>query len=342
MTPERAAVKIELPPNADASHLVNCVAYEDGKRLADVTIEEISNYLERPGCFVWVAMRDAGPAELEQMQEEFGLHELAVEDALTGHQRPKIEEYGNSLFVVMHLIDIVDGVLNVGEVDVFVGPNYVLSARSRSRQNFVSVRERCEREPELLRQGSGFVLYALMDAVVDRYFPIIDMLESELETIEASIFSHERGIPRSNIEALYALKSKVMTVKHAVTPLFDAVGHLHGGRTPAVCANTQEYFRDVGDHLARVNASIDTIRDTISTAMAVNLSLVTIEENEVTKRLAAWAGIFAVATAFAGIWGMNFEHMPELESPWGYPAALALIATSCGIMWWRFRKAGWL
>jgi magnesium transporter len=168
------------------------------------------------------------------------------------------------------------------------------------------------------------------------------MLESELETIEGSIFSQERGVPRSNIEALYALKSKVMVVKHAVTPLFDAVGRLHGGRTPSVCTNTQEYFRDVGDHLARVNASIDTIRDTISTAMAVNLSMVTIEENDVTKRLAAWAAIFAVATAFAGIWGMNFAHMPELQWSWGYPAALALIAASCGFLWWRFRKSGWL
>ena len=174
------------------------------------------------------------------------------------------------------------------------------------------MRQRCESEPELLRQGSGFVLYALMDAVVDRYFPIIDTLESELEAIEARIFSKERGVARANIEALYELKAKVTVLKHAVAPLFDAAGRLHGGRTPSVCANTQEYFRDVSDHLARVNASIDTMRDTISTAMAVNLSMVTIEENEVTKRLAAWAGIFAVITAFAGIWGMNFEFMPEL------------------------------
>jgi magnesium transporter len=342
MTPELAAVKTEPPPNPTDSHLVNCAAYQNGTKLTDITIEEISDYLQHPDCFVWVAMRDASPAELEKMQEEFGLHELAVEDAMKGHQRPKIEEYGNCLFVVMQLIEVVDGALDVGEVDVFVGPNYVLSLRSHSRQHFLGVRERCEREPELLRQGSGFVLYALMDAVVDRYFPIIDMLESELETIEASIFSQEHGVARSNIEALYALKSKVTVLRHAVAPLFEAAGRLHGGRTPSVCTNTQEYFRDVSDHLARVNASIDTIRDTIGTAMAVNLSMVTIEENVVTKRLAAWAGIFAVATAFAGIWGMNFDHMPELQWPWGYPAALALIASSCGVMWWRFRKAGWL
>lgn len=323
--------------------LVNCVAYQDGATLAaDLPTEAISDYLLLPGCFVWVALRDAGPAELALMQEEFGLHELAVDDARHGHQRPKIEEYGNSLFVVMQTVELVGGVLNVGEVGVFVGPNYVLSVRKNSEQGFMSVRRRCESEPEHLKQGSGFVLYALMDAVVDRYFPIIDTLESELEAIEARIFSRERGAARSNIEALYQLKSKVTVLKHAVAPLFDAAGRLHGGRTPAVCKNTQEYFRDVSDHLARVNASIDTMRDTISTAMAVNLSMVTIEENEVTKRLAAWAGIFAVVTAFAGIWGMNFEHMPELAEPWGYPAALGLIAISSGIMYWGFRKSGWL
>jgi magnesium transporter len=330
------------PVPADAPLLINCVAYEDGKRLADSTIEEISDYLLRPGCFVWVAMRNAGVAELAKMQEEFGLHELAVEDALRGHQRPKIEEYGDCLFVVMHLIEVVDGELNVGEVAVFVGPNYVFSVRSRSQQNFLGVRARCEREPHLLKHGSGFVLYALMDAVVDRYFPLIDLLESELETIEASIFSKARGAARSNIESLYELKSRVMVLKHAVAPLLEAAAKLHGGRTPSVCVDTQEYFRDVSDHLARVNASIDHIRDTISTALAVNLSMVTIEESEVTKRLAAWAGIFAVATAFAGIWGMNFEHMPELQSPWGYPIALGLIVVSCVVMWWRFRKSGWL
>ena len=193
--------------------LVNCVAYQDGAKLADLSIEEISDYLQLPGCFVWVALRDAGPADLALMQEEFGLHELAVEDALQGHQRPKIEEYGKSLFVVMKMIELVDGALNVGEVDVFVGPNYVLSVRKNSEHGFMSVRERCESEPELLKHGSGFVLYALMDAVVDRYFPIIDALELELEALEAKIFSRERGAARRNIEALYELKSKVTVLK---------------------------------------------------------------------------------------------------------------------------------
>lgn len=320
--------------------LVNCVAYEEGRRIADLPVEEISEYLKRPACFVWVALNNPSPEELDKMKEEFDLHELAVEDARHGHQRPKIEEYGDCVFTVMQLLDLGDSEFNVGEVDVFVGRNFVLSVRSRSTQTFVGVRERCEREPHLLVQGAGFVLYALMDAVVDRYFPIIDRLESELEEVEEHIFSKGRG--RDNIERLYELKRKIMVLKHAVAPLAEATGKLSGGRTPVACSSTREYFRDVHDHLVHINSNLDTIRDTINTAIQVNLSMVTIEESEVNKKLAAWAGIFAVATAFAGIWGMNFKTMPELQWDWGYPLALIVIAIACVVLYVRFRRAGWL
>jgi magnesium transporter len=274
------------------------------------------------------------------MQEEFDLHELAVEDARHSHQRPKIEEYGATLFVVMKLPQLNQGELESGEVAIFVGANFVLSVRNRSRHGFHDVRERCEREPEHLRQGAGFVLYALMDAAVDRYFPVLDALETELEGIEDRIF--DRGAARWNIERLYALKRRATEMRHAVAPLVEVVGKLHGGRVPAVCANTREYFRDVHDHLARIHTAIDAMRETIATAIQVNLSMVTIEESETTKRLAAWAAIFAVSTALAGIWGMNFEHMPELQWQWGYPMALGLIAFAAGVLYRRFRRSGWL
>ena len=323
--------------------LINCVVYQNGKKVADIPVSEISDYLERPGSFVWVALQDATEEELLEMQHEFNLHDLAVEDARHGHQRPKVEEYGSSLFTVMHLVEPVAGnpaELNVGEVSVFTGSNFVLSVRNRSQRGFLGVRERCESEPELLRFGSGFVLYALMDAVVDRYFPIIDDFETELETIEKAIFT--KGTARANIERLYDLKSRVMVLKHAVAPLLEGAGKLHGGRVPQVCIGVQDYFRDVVDHLSRINSLIDTMRDTISTATQVNLAMVTIEDTEVTKRLASWASIFAVCTAFAGIWGMNFEAMPELKWKYGYPFALATIAITCAILYWRFRKAKWL
>jgi magnesium transporter len=320
--------------------LINCVAYQEGKKLKDINVEEISDYLAIPGCFVWVALQDAVLSELEKMREEFDLHVLAVEDAWHSHQRPKIDEYGDSLFGVMQLVELQNNELTLGEVDVFVGLNFVLSVRNRSNEGFLGVRARCEREPHLLSQGAGFVFYALMDAVVDRYFPVLDELETELENIEEHIFV--KGSARSNIERLYELKRKVMVLKHAVAPLLENVGKLYRGRVPMVCANSQEYFRDVFDHLTHINTSIDTIRDTIGTAIQVNLSMVTIEESEVTKRLAAWAGIFAVATAFAGIWGMNFDVMPELRMKYGYPAALSLITLVCCLLYRRFKKVGWL
>ncbi|MES2942204.1 MAG: magnesium and cobalt transport protein CorA [Pseudomonadota bacterium] len=323
--------------------LINCVVYQNGTKLADIPVSEISDYICSPDSFVWVALQDATPAELEEMQHEFGLHELAVEDAQHGHQRPKIEEYGASLFSVLHLVEPVPGKpneLNIGEVDVFTGKNYVLSVRNRSQKGFLGVRERCEREPELLRYGSGFVLYALMDAVVDRYFPILDELETELETIEKEIFT--KGAARSNIEQLYDLKGRVMILKHAVAPLLEGAGKLHGGRVPQICTGVQDYFRDVVDHLMRINSLIDNMRDTIGTAIQVNLAMVTIEESEVTKKLAAWASIFAVCTAFAGIWGMNFEAMPELKWKYGYLMALSMMVTVCVILYWRFRRARWL
>ena len=321
--------------------LINCVVYKEGRRLADIGIEQISDYLSQPDCFVWVALRDATDVELTQMQQEFGLHELAVEDARHGHQRPKVEEYGDIVFTVLHTVELVTAEeLSVGEVCVFAGPNFVLSIRNRSQQTLLGVRERAEREPHLLRHGPGSVLYAVMDAVVDRYFPVIDALESELDVIEGHIFEPDSS--RENIRRLYALKQRMTTVRHAVTPLLDATGKLVRGRVPPVSENQQEYFRDVYDHLERMNAALESLRETINTAVQVNLSMTTIEESETTKRLAAWAGIFAVATAFAGIWGMNFEHMPELAWRWGYPAALLVIAGACALLYWRFRRLGWL
>ena len=320
--------------------LINCVAYQDGKRLGDIHPREIHEYLTRRDCFVWVALRDATDAELAEMQEEFDLHPLAVEDASHGHQRPKVEEYGNSLFAVIKTIEPDGNDLRVGEVDIFAGPNYILSVRHRSERGFAEVRARCEQEPELLRHGSGYVLYALMDAVVDRYFPTIDALEVELEEIEERIFAG--GAARIQVEALYGIKQKLVTLKHAVGPLLEAVSKLHGGRVPQICAGMGEYFRDVYDHLARLNQSIDSIRDMVTTAMSVHLSLSTMQENETTKRLAAYAALVAVPTMIAGLYGMNFENMPELRWSWGYPVTLLVMAAIDVYLFYRFRKTGWL
>jgi len=324
--------------------LVNCVAYQDGRKLGDIPVADISDSLTKTGCFVWVALFDPTTDEIDEMAVEFGLHPLAIEDARKGHQRPKIDEYEESLFAAVHTIeassDEPDAELIRGEVDIFVGRNYVLSVRHRTQKGFADVRARCEREPELLRFGSGFVFYALMDSIVDRYFPVLDAYESELEQIEEQIFAHNAA--RSNIESLYALKQKLMVLKHAVDPLMEATGKLYGGRVPHICSGMQEYFRDVYDHLHRIHQTIEGIREMLTTAIQVNLGMISLSENEVTKKLAAWAAIIAVPTMVAGIYGMNFRHMPELEWQYGYYASIAVMAAVDVYLYFRFKKAHWL
>lgn len=274
------------------------------------------------------------------MQNQFGLHHLAVEDARHGHQRPKIEEYGQSLFAVIHMIENGREELAVGEIGIFVGANYVLSVRIGAERGFAEVRKRCEQEPELLRHGAGYVLYALMDAVVDRYFPVLDAIETELEGVEQRIFAHQTE--RASIEALYGIKQKLMTLKHATEPLLEATGRLHGGRVLQLCQGLQDYFRDVADHLVRLNQSIDSLRDMVTTAISVSLSLITLQENEVTKRLAAYGALVAVPTLIAGIYGMNFQYMPEIQWVHGYPVSLAIMGLLDAYLFYRFRRAKWL
>jgi magnesium transporter len=321
--------------------LVNCVAYQSGAKLTDVGLEEIHEYLDRPDCFVWVALFDPEPDELNRFGESFGLHDLSVEDARHGQQRPKIEEYGHDLFAVVHTIELDDHEeLRCGQVSIFVGSHHVLSVRRTSRQTFVDVRARAEQEPDLLRHGPGYVLYALMDAIVDRYFPVIDTLEREIEAVEERIFEgHTTG---AEIQTLYNLKRNLTILRHATHPLLEALGKLQGTRVPVLCAGLQDYFRDVYDHVRRLDQSIDNFRDTVTTAMSVNLSMITIQENEVTKRLASYAAMAAVPTMIAGVYGMNFSMMPELNWTYGYPLVIGIMAAIDGYLFYRFRKAGWL
>jgi magnesium transporter len=320
--------------------LINCAAYADGKRVETLDLNSLDRAKPGDGRFIWVALKDAEEEEFARLQQHFGLHPLAIEDAMTGHQRPKLEEYGTTLFSVIQLLERVDSEISVGEIDVFIDRDFILSFRSGSNQDFLGVRQRCETEPELLRHGPGYVFYAMLDHVVDRYFELTESLQSELESIEDDIFV--RPDARRHIERLFKLKQQCKVLRHAALPMSEFIGKLYGGRVPPVCAQSQEYFRDVHDHLARIVGALDTVRESIATAIQVNLSMVTIEESEVTKRLAAWAAIFAASTALAGIWGMNFEHMPELTWTWGYPLALCIIGTVAGLLYRRFRKAGWL
>jgi magnesium transporter len=321
--------------------LISCAAYCEGKKSADIPVADIPEYLRRPGCFVWVALQDPDAEILGHLQTVFQLHPLAVEDATSGHQRPKVDEYGSALFAVLHLVEPSPDGYAVGELAIFAGGNYVLSVRRGASKGFGEVRARCEREPDLLRQGPGFILYALMDAAVDRYFPILDGLEDDLDAIEGELFSHQRP-PQENIRALYALKQRLVIIKHAVAPLLEGVSNLSGARVPVLCSGISVYFRDVYDHLQRLNQAADSVRDSIATAISVNLSMVTLQESETMKRLAAYAALLAVPTMIAGIYGMNFEHMPELKWRYGYALVMGAMAALDGYLYVRFKKTGWL
>lgn len=324
--------------------LINCAAYQSGKKLADIGIEAISDYLQKPECFVWVALKDPDASEMAAMKEEFGLHALAIEDVMNGNQRPKIEEYGDTLFSVFHTIEIDDeGEIVTGQVNVFAGPNFVLSVRHRAQQGFQDVRARCEREPELLKEGAGFVLYALMDSVVDRYAPVLEKLAGVIEDLEDRIFEkHTLAQSRAIIEDLYSLKRRLVILEHHVTPLVDAVGKLVGGRVPQICLSMQAYYRDVYDHLVRVSNMIDARREMIVTAIQVNLGMISLAENEVTKRLGSFAALFAVPTMIAGIYGMNFADIPELHFKYGYHVCLAVMVIIDAVLFVLFRRGGWL
>lgn len=320
--------------------LIRCVVYQKGKKIADIEPAHIHEYVAQPDCFVWVALYEPDAATLASMQEEFDLHPLAVEDASHGEQRPKIEEYGSCLFVVLQMLEQDGGELKVGALHTFVGPNYILSVRKGVQKGFQDVRERTEREPELLQRGSGYVLYALMDAVVDRYFPVIQNIENELDRIEEQIFAGQSA--RENIERLYGLKQQLTACKHAVAPLLDALTNLSGTRVPTACIGMQEYFRDVVDHLQRINQSIESVRDTIVTAISVNLSMITLQESETMKRLASYAALIAVPTLIVGIYGMNFEFMPELHWRYGYAFAWGSMIGIDAVVFYLLRKAKWV
>jgi magnesium transporter len=320
--------------------VVACAAYSGGRKTADVPIADVSEALKRRGEFVWIGLYEPDEVLLRQIQEEFGLHELALEDAAKAHQRPKVDEYGESLFVVLRTAQRVAGELRFGETHVFVGRNYVVSVRHGASLPYTEVRARCEASPQLLAQGPAFVLYAIMDFVVDGYFPIVNDCEERLETLEEAIF--DAGGHRGTTERIYDLKRDLVALKRTVLPLIDVCNRLVRFGTELIPEATRPYFRDVYDHVLRINEQVDTLRELLTAALDANLSLVGIRQNEVVKRLAAWAAILAVPTAVAGIYGMNFENMPELRSPYGYPAVMAGMGATCAVLWWRFRRARWL
>jgi len=320
--------------------VVNCAAYADGCKVGDVAIPDISEVLKVEGQFVWIGLHEPSEELLREIQQEFGLHDLAVEDAHNAHQRPKMEEYGDSLFIVLRTARPADDGPEFGETHVFVGPRYVVTVRHGPSTSYAELRTRCELRPHLLAKGPGFVLYAIMDFIVDQYFPIVDDFEERLEKLEEEIF--DLTFDSTTTGRIYNLKRQLVTVKRAVSPLIDVCNRLVRFDMAFIPETARPYFRDVYDHVVRINESIDNLRELLTTALEANISLVSVQQNEVTKKLAAWAAILAVPTAIAGIYGMNFQHMPELRWQYGYGVVMGTIVAVCGVLYWRFRRAGWL
>ncbi len=330
-----------LARSINASMVMNCVAYtSDGNRIGDITLDAISDVLAQPDTFVWVGLLEPDESLLEKLQEEFGLHDLAIEDAHKAHQRPKIESYGDSLFIVAQTAQVVAAAIEFGETHIFVGKRYLVTVRHGASLSYAPARRSCELSPEMLMSGPSYGLYSVLDFIVDNFMPIVQSFKQDLQELEEDIF--EDTFKRDTIRRLYNLKKELVTLRLAIGPLQDILNQLTRLYPSLIRDEVRPYFRDVYDHAARINESTDTMREMLTAALSVNLSLVTVAQGEVVKRLAGWAALLAAPTLMTSWYGMNFDAMPEVHSRWGYIGMIAFTVTVCGSLFWWLRRAKWL
>ncbi len=326
--------------------VVNCAAYEEGRRVAEIDIERDGPIIADSGPgggsgqrFVWLGLHEPDEQLLRKVQDRFWLDDLAIEDALHAHQRPKFEIYDGSLFVVLHTAQLQGTKIQFGETHIFVGNGYVVTVRHGPSLSYADVRARCESAPAMLRVGESFVLYSLMDFVVDNYFPIIHTLEAEVDALEVEVVGD--GADSRDIERIYELRRKLMILRRAIAPLLEVCDRLLRFDVPLIARDMQPYVRDVRDHVIRVAEAIDDLRELLTSAMETNLLLASVQQNDVMKKLAGWAAILAMPTAVFGLYGMNFQDMPELRLPYGYPAVMLAVVGLCTYLYYRFKRAGW-
>lgn len=329
------------PDAARPASVVNCAWYDRRAARHEIGLDEISDVLAREDDgFVWLGLYEPEEAVLDKLQEEFGLHDLAIEDARSAHQRPKIEAYGNSLFITVNTAQMVGGRIVYGETHIFVGPRFLVTVRHGASLSYAAARARVEREPELLEAGPAYALYAVLDFIVDNYLPIAADFRATLRTLERDIFSD--AYHRGTIVRLYDLKRELTEMRMSVAPLLDVLSQLVRSPTPQIPEAVRFYFRDVHDHVVRVNDSIDALRDLLGTAMAVNQSLVTLAQGETVKKLGAWAALLAAPTLITSWYGMNFHGMPELDDRYAYPVLIAVVGAVCFGLYRLFKRSGWL
>jgi magnesium transporter len=329
-------------PERDVSGmLVNCVAYNrDGRKVADLTLDAISDALKDTQQFVWVGLLEPDEALLTKLQEEFGLHDLAIEDAHCAHQRPKIEIYDDTLFIVLHTAQVVQGKIEFGETHLFLGQNFLLTVRHGASLSYAAPRKSCEQLPELMTLGPSYALYAVVDFIVDNFLPIVNSFKQELDELEKEIF--EDTFKREVIQRLYLLKRELVTLRLAVSPMQDILNQLSRFHGRLINDEVRPYLRDVYDHATRISDATNTMGELLSSAMNVNLAMVSVAQNEVVKRLAGWAGLLAAPTLVASWYGMNFKNMPELGTEYGYFVLLGLTFAVCVGLYAVLRRAKWL
>ncbi|MGE4171202.1 MAG: magnesium/cobalt transporter CorA [Methylocystis sp.] len=328
------------PAKPEEAGVVAAAVYRDGRKIADIEIDAAGDWAKREGCVVWIGLHEPSQALLERVGRQFSLHQLAIEDALKGHQFPKLEEYEDSVFIVARTAQMVEGRIAFGETHLFLGVGFVVSVRHGASSSYAHVRERCEQRAERLSEGEDFIIYAILDFIVDNYFPVLDAINDQVEDIEDHVLSTTMG--KLEIEQLYSLRRDLLHLRNAVTPLSDVCRRLERSDVVAIDREMRPHFRDVRDHLRRVQERIDTMRETLAFAFESSLMNAQMQQTDISRRLAAWAAILAVPTAIAGIYGMNFKYMPELDWEYGYYVVLTMTAAICAYLYYRLRRAGWL
>jgi len=327
-------------PMNNAKGVVNCSVYKAGAKQSEIGIDGISDALAEEGTFVWLGLVEPDRELMLKVQQEFCLHDLAVEDAELAHQQPKVEEYGDSIFVALRTVLLVDQDIRHGETHVFVGPRFVITVRHGDSDGYAAVRHRAEQSPEKLSRGPGVVLYMLIDFIVDHYQPCIDALQHRFQQLEKELFRDSP--PASNLKDFYHLRNELLKLHGSALPLTDICSQLLRFHGEIIPKESRIYYRDIMDHVARVTKTADRLQEMINYAMQVSLAQVTIRQNEVVKKLAGWGAILALPTMVFSLYGMNFKYMPELEWKWGYPVAV-LLTVACGaFLFRRLRRAGWL
>jgi magnesium transporter len=315
-------------------------AYASGRRVADIAIEDAREWSRRPGHVVWIGLYEPSLELLARVQAQFDLHPLAIEDAGKPHQHPKLEQYGEALFIVARTAQIVNERIGFGETHIFIGRGYVVTVRHGASTSYTAVRERCESCPTVLSRGEHYILYAILDFIVDNYMPVVETIHDEVEAIEDRVF--EKSLGKADVQRLYMLRRDLLKLRNAAAPLVNVCRRLEHAEVMSIEPAMQPLFRDVTDHVRRVQEEIDMLREVLAFAFEASLMSGQAEQSSVTRRLAAWAAILAVPTAIAGIYGMNFQNMPELQWTYGYFLVIGAIATICTTLYLRLRHYGWL